>query len=156
MADNRLQTLIKIRNGLELILGVDGGNYLGVYEVLKNGIVATTIPAIKIRYPMKIDNMNTRMKTNSGIECTIESEPQVINKPIKFGYNFHKYYQIILDQHAELGDLLSSVELIISSNFFDIPESPVIRSAIKQESGIIPPRALLFIRHANYSANILG
>lgn len=155
MTDNRTQTLIQIKNGLELILGVEGGNFLGVYEVIKNGAVVTTIPSIKIRYPMLKENMNTRMRVNSGIECTIDSEPQIINKPIKFGYNFHKYYQVILDQHLELGDLMSSVEFIISSNYFDIPESPVIRGAIKQESGIIPPRALIFIRQANFAKNLI-
>ena len=153
---NRLETLIKIKEGLQCILGVDGGNYLGEYEVIKNNVVVAKIPSIKIRYPMQKENLNTRMKANSGIECIIESEPQILNKPVKFGYNFHQFYQVILDQHAELGDLMSSVQFLISSNYFDIPESPVIRGAIKQDSGILPPRALIFVRRVNFTSNLLG
>ena len=41
MADTRQETLIKIRNGLELILGVNGLNLLGKYEVVRSGVVAS-------------------------------------------------------------------------------------------------------------------
>jgi hypothetical protein len=154
MTQNRLDTLKHIRSSLELILGIEGYNVLGLYEVLKNGVVISTIPAIKIRYPQQKENIATRMKINSGIECTIESEPQIVNLPVKFGYIFHRYFQVILDQHNELGDLTTAVEAVISSNYFDISESPVIRSAVKNESGVIPPRALLFLRQAQFVSNL--
>jgi hypothetical protein len=152
----RLDTLIEIKEGLELILGVNGGNYLGVYEVVKNGIVIANIPSIKIRYPMQVDTVNTRMKRNSGVECVIDSEPQMVSKPSRFGLKLLNYHQIIIDQHKELGDISSTVQSIIESNYFDIPESPIIRGAYISESGVIPPRALIFIRKVIFSPFTIG
>lgn len=156
MGDTRQETLLKIRNGLQLILGIDGLNLLGVYEVVQNNIVVSTVPSIKIRYPLQKENITTRLRKESGIECTIESEQDIITRPSKFGHRFDKYYQVILDQHKPLGDLTTAVEGIISSNYFDIPESPVVREAIKNETGTIPPRALLFIRQVTWKNNLLG
>ena len=156
MADTRQETLIKIRNGLELILGVNGLNLLGKYEVVRNGVVINTVPSIQIRYPLNPSNVTMRMKSDSGIECIIESEQDIINRPSKFGHRFDKYFQVILDQHKLLGDLTTAVEGVISSNYFDIPESPVIREAMKDASGIVPPRALIFIRQVSWKQNLLG
>jgi len=157
MTDTRQQTLIKIRNGLELILGETYGyNLLGKYEIIRNGVVIDTVPSIQIRYPLQTPNVTMRMKTGSGIECIIESEQDIINRPNKFGHRFDKYFQVILDQHNPLGDLTTAVEGIISSNYFDIPESPVIRPATKSQSGVTPPRALIFIRQVTWKENLVG
>ena len=156
MTDTRQETLLKIRNELDLILGVNGLNLLGKYEILKNGVVVSSVPSIKIRYPLQPVNVNTRMKVDSGIECIVESEQDIINRPGKFGHRFDKYFQVILDQHKLLGDLTTAVEGVISSNYFDIPESPVIREAMQKETRIIPPRALIFIRQVTWKQNLLG
>lgn len=156
MADTRQDTLLKIRQGLLMILGVDGLNLLGQYEIIKNGVVVSTQPSIQIRYPLNPSNVTMRMKSDSGIECIIESEQDIVNRPGKFGHRFDKYFQVILDQHKLLGDLTTAVEGVISSNYFDIPESPVIREAMKDASGIVPPRALIFIRQVSWKQNLLG
>lgn len=156
MTDTRQDTLLKIRRGLLMILGVDGLNLLGQYEIIKSGVVVSTQPSIQIRYPLNPSNVTMRMKADSGIECIIESEQDIINKPTKFGHRFDKYFQVILDQHKLLGDLTTAVEGVISSNYFDIPESPVIREAMKNASGIVPPRALIFIRQVSWKQNLLG
>jgi len=155
MTDTRQDTLLKIKRGLLMILGEDGLNLLGKYEIVKNGVVVSNQPSIQIRYPLNPSNVTMRMKSDSGIECIIESEQDIINKPTKFGHRFDKYFQVILDQHKLLGDLTTAVEGVISSNYFDIPESPVIREAMKNASGIVLPRALIFIRQVSWKTNLL-
>lgn len=156
MRDTRQQTLVKIRKGINLILGVNGLNLLGQYEIIRNGVVIANEPSITIRYPSQTVNLTTRIKPNSGIECIIDSEQNIINSPNKFGFRFDRYYQVILDQYHPLGDLTTAVEGLISSNWFDICESPVIRPSSKNQNGIVPPRALVFIRQVLWKEKMLG
>jgi hypothetical protein len=154
--DTRQQTLLKIRNALETILGINGLNVLGEYEIIKNGKVVATVPSIQIRYPMNEENITRKMRLNSGIDCIVESEQDIYNSPNKFGHRFDKYFQVVLDQYSSKGDLTTAVEGIIASNFFDIPESPIISSARQDNLGTIPPRALLYIRQVSWRRNLFG
>lgn len=152
MINNRIEILIHIRDVIQLIL--TGSGTLGRYEVLTNNAVVGEIPSIQIRYPMKPQVVNLRMKRNSGVEVTIESEPRMTNKPVKFGYNISRYYQVIIDEYRETGGLTDSVTAIIGSNAFDIPESPIIREGIVTKEGVEPPRAILAIRRVNNMPNL--
>jgi hypothetical protein len=152
MITNRIEILIHIKTTIALIL--TELNLLGEYEVLERNVVVGTIPSIQIRYPMKQNMLNLRMKANSGYEVTVESEPRMNTRPTKFGHTMAMYYQVILDQYRESGGLSDGLLAIIGSNQFDIPESPIIREAVRSEEGITPPRAIIAIRRVNFMQNL--
>ena len=152
MITDRITVLIQIRERIQLIL--TQLNLLGQYEVLKNNQVVGVIPSATIRYPMKQDNLNLRMKKNTGLELIVESEPQITTANFKFGFGLSKYYSVILDSYKENGGLEEGVTAIMGSNLFSIPEAPLIFPCRKDESGIIPARALISIRRVQFLENL--
>lgn len=149
-----------LRSMLEILLGEQGINALGKYELIANNKFATgsivstaavEVPAIQIRYPLVEDGATKRrFKPRSGIECVIDPNPviQTFNK--KRGIDKFEYYTVTLDQWNPLATLSEAISIIYATPVIRPFRSPIVRGAIElgdgqKAKGTAPARAVLQI-----------
>ena len=152
MVLTRQDTVKELRVLLEKVLGVNGLNQLGTYELMRGTKIMGVVPSIYVRYPLNQETVVRRIK-DKGIECVIDSEPMVYMRKHKFRNNRgDRYYQIILDQHHPTIGLTEAVEAIATIRRLNIIEQPVIRPAQQLEGnkGVIPARAILYCTQAHF------
>lgn len=148
------EVLVKLREFLLSALGADGINTLGTYEVINQGAVIQEIPSIEIRYTYPQNQLTKRVKRGSGIECIIFSEPDVVMNRFKhYNAQFIDYYTIALDDYHPSNGLRDSVKAICAIPTLQIEQTQPIRPAKITKEGIVPPRALLFVRRIGFQVN---
>ena len=143
------ETAKAIAETIEKILGVDGLNLLGQYKIsagANDG--AMVVPAVQVAYPRLKKDVTREFVSDSGIEAVVMPQPN-INTEVIYGGNdniSYKNYMIYLDQRSETGLLTEAVEALMCSGTLNIVQSPEIRQERATKEGIIPPRAVLFVR----------
>ena len=160
---NRKDTVAYLKFCLEDILGANGVNTLGTYELVSGLDVIDTAPSIAINYQLLSNSQNVtttsaknvarRMTPESGIECIIQSDPDFVPRFMAFtGRQMMKYYEIALDQYNPTQGLIESVEAIIGDSRLYISEEPIFRPAIMDPNngGVLPARALLYHQQTHY------
>lgn len=150
---------------LECLLGENGINALGKYELIPNNkfaqgaIVSTAVvevPAIYIRYPLVEDDATKRrMKSRSGIECTIDPNPTIQTFNKKRGIDKFEYYTVTLDQWNPLAALSEAIEIIYQTPNIRPFTSPIVRGVVElgdgqNAKGTAPARAVLRIPKVEY------
>ena len=149
------ETAKRISYVLQAILGENGLNLLGEYELRSGTQVLQTVPSIQIRYPRKKIDVNGK-KTNdieravvpySGIEVVIYPQPNQRIEDLKGGDRQSiKNFMVTLDQHDTTEVLTEAVDAIVSNQRVDVHEQPEIIGARETKSGVQPARAILLIR----------
>ncbi len=140
-------TIVQLLNILEKLLGTEGIDTLGSYEIIFNGVATgQLIPSISTRYPQNEDSVFYRILSNSGIECIVEPEPRTNIKGYAFG-NIHslRVWTVTLTQYNFNSTLTDSVEVLCRAPNVAIFQQPVIIPVVESSSGITPAKALIFI-----------
>lgn len=148
MAD--LDRAKQLKRMLASLLGESGINVLGKY--LLNG--NTESPAIRLN--MVENGVTRKIKPNSGIECTIEPQPDVSFTPQRFGTCLDLFYAIALDQHDSNKTLNNAIRVIYAHPILRPLNSPIVRPRIEvpNQQGGTPARCLLFIPVFEYQPNL--
>lgn len=139
---------------IENILGANGIDVLGQYELVSSGTVIATSNSIKIAYPRDLEESVTKvMVPDSGIEVVVNSQPYIMFSA--YCNNAHasdRFYEIILTQHSKEG-LTEAVEALLGSYYLDFPQNPICRGYVKRvdnSEGYYPPRAIMYHRYSSY------
>ena len=151
---NRKDTVSYLVYAITSILGEDGIDVLGQYQLKDGTTLLGTVPSIQARHPRVTSKISKTIVANSGIEVVIESEPDMVLNRFKSGGSrqSNKFFQILLDQHDPYNGLTEALEALTTSSLLDLPETPVIREAqeITGDKGVLPPRAIIYHRQAHY------
>lgn len=140
-------TIVQLINILEKLLGTEGIDTLGKYEIIFNGVpTGQLIPSISTRYPRNEKSAFYRILSNSGIECILEPEPRTSIKGHTFGnIQSKRFWTVTLTQYNFNSTLTDSVEAICRTPNIAIFQAPVIVPVIESPDGITPAKALIFI-----------
>lgn len=149
---NQTEQLKKLKAILLDILGntlEDSLNVLGTFEFIDNGIVIGTSPAIRIGFPLENEKPIYRMQKNSGIQCIINNQPDIIYVQQGARTYINKYiYAIYLDQYNPRGNLTDAVNAIIKMPRIVLNGQPIIMpEKIEADNGILPARAILYVNY---------
>lgn len=150
---DRNTTLNKLIIKLEQILGPSGIDALGQYNLVSGTQVLQTVCSIKIEYPRFSSDIKRDLVPESGIECIIYSEPNLIaNRLAGNNYRDDRYFPIVLDQWDPVGGLTEAVQALLQDRELFITETPIIRGEIEKQdkSGFLPPRAILYHQQAQF------
>lgn len=138
---------------LEQILGSAGLDLLGQYNLMNGTTIVATVSAIKIDYPRLSQDIPRSFVSESGIECTVMPDPDMVFKNHSArNFQSNKYFGIILDQHHPTQGLVEAIEAVCQSEFFNIQEEPIVRGANEAPDGkgFLPPRAILYHHQAHF------
>lgn len=136
---------------LESLLGPDGVDVLGEYELLdSSGDAVDTVPSIQVRTATE-EPVVRRMIPLSGIECTVEPISDYEYFPrLNKGGDAQENYTVYLDQHDPYKGLNDALNAIYTHPGIRPFKKAIIRSRVESKDGILPARALLVIPHRVY------
>lgn len=150
------QILVAIRGVILAVLGSDGINSLGVFELINNGVVVLEVPAIEIRYGIQEPekNITKRMKLFSGVRVTIFDQPDIVPSLHKNrNILYTDYYTIAIDDFHPTRGLSDSIKAICGISSLRVDPSIAISSARQGDDGFTPTRALLYVRRDTFQLN---
>jgi hypothetical protein len=142
------ETLKIIKEVLLELLGENGLNTLGKYDIFDKNRIINQIPSIEIRYPFNPRPINKKIKPYSGIEAIIWQQPDIVPKfYYNSGFLAKNYYTVSLDDYHPTNGLLESCHEILNCGdlLTDHDSLPPIKEAIVNEQGITPARQNIFI-----------
>lgn len=160
---NRQDTVTMLSYALTDILGVNGVNLLGTYDLISGTTTIGTSPAIAVNYPRLSNSSNLtstspknivkQVQSESGIECIIQSDPDFVPRQMMHANRqIIKYYEIALDQYNPTEGLIEAVEAIVGDSRLFISEDPIFRPAMEDpvKGGVLPARALLYHQQTHF------
>lgn len=152
---SNVDTLRTIKEVLEEILGENGLNTLGKYDVYEGNTIVTQIPSIKIRYANERNPLITKMVNYSGIDVQIWEQPDIVPQfYLNQQSSFQNYYTISLDDYHPYNGLKESCYEIVTCPAFlcDQQSLPPIKNAVVSAEKFEPARALVYI----YTVTVLS
>ena len=147
MTINNQETAKRLKNVLKCLLGEDGINVLGEYELRDDRNRAYRVPSVKIQYERIEDSIKRKLVTKE-VEAIVYPTPQTIAKKYSFqNRNKHNYFAIVLVQHNPRKLLDEAIDEILKCPWLNITEEPDRIGERKQEgegSIPLPPQATLY------------
>ena len=153
---NNQQTAVEIKHYLTHILGSDGINVLGQYQITDNYRKKTIVPSIKIDYQRDKNSVNTELFTKE-IEVIIYPHPNTVTEKMSFANRLVKnFFAIILVQHNPLKSLDLAINEILKLRVLDIEEHPnrLPERPDVNGKGILPPQATLYHQQSQFLESI--
>jgi hypothetical protein len=139
---------------LRSLLGTQGINVLGIYQLMQGSTVKQETPAIMVRSSSET-GLVRRIKPQSGIECVIEPESDVVNTSQGFGIQSLELWTVTLDQHNPAKNLRLALHAIYQHPGIRPLKSPIVRPLVElaNQKGEAPARAIVQIPRSSYLPN---